>query len=867
MFGNHAACSTSTSEIIIDAEEVDEEIPKVVFVNGSNFKEFAAKSSNPLDQSVHSVSDYSRDTDSCSEYSDSVETEASSHQYSKPASIYKDPENWRKLSNVWKIAATIHKNSEFPDYKNDHLCTKLYHTKRKILKLKNYHDNARSMRDIGKFLAQPIVLFKIQHSQWEDIVEEMVTKLSKEKPELNISVRAAMKSVISKDADYLIPECVQGITPTLQGPVTEQSFIVVIGNTNAVVENQVVMCILKHPFNFGNGAEEIRFICLVLSPKKTKHTKSGIQVARTYATLLSDDRLRYNLLNTKNPEEFAHEFEMECHRMHKEHEKRQRAAIQETKLKNTTPEEKHWVPVRDFVDDVKRRARHYALDYCKDARDCTSILKITSTTLFLFFSLLLPSIAFGVLDANYTDGRIDAKNVIVSQALAGVLWALFGGQYLVVIRTTIPVVIYTKIIYMISKNWADDGSFFYTFYALTGLSNAVFLVIYGLTGVSKIMAYCSRSTEEIVGLFISIAFIVDSIKYILKEFDLYYYSCSSVNVTTSILERASDSVEAADCDQSKPLLSLLLLLVTVYVGVLIFNFKYSPYLTAAKRVMVADYALVVAVAVGAILGSYVFRHIDLGTFYVNEKRATFEVTKFQNPSAGAVVAAIGLGCIMSILFFMEGNISASIVNNPSNKLKRGPAYHYDMVVTGVVNAVMSVLCLPFVHGSLPHSPLHVRALADIEEHIESGNVSEKIVYVRETRLPTLIAHVLIGLSVLLVPYPLNMIPIPVLYGLFIFLAITSLGDFQLWERLVLIFTEQSLYPPIHYVRKVPQKIIHFFTFLQIVQLLVLCLISFAGSAYLKMFFPFAIIVLMPIRQRVLPAMISERHLHWLDGEH
>ena len=782
---------------------------------------------------------------------------------------YMDKAFRKKMSNPFEKVPR--RNKSFPSLSKtdmeNHFCSKLYHTKRKLLNLKNYHDEARAMRDIGKFLAQPIVLFKVHHTLWEDIVEEMIIGLSREKPDLNLGVEEAMNSVISNDADFVIPECIQGITDTAHGPVTEQSFIVVIGNTNAVTENQVIMCLLEHPFNFGIGAEEIRFICVILSPTKNKHTKSGIQVARTYATLLSDDRLRHNLLNTRCPDEFAQEFEYECTRIHKEHEKREREANMSMRSRTAeTPRRKRWMPGMELCQDFMRRAKHYKSDFSKDVKDWKSIQKIASTTLFLFFSLLLPAIAFGELDANFTDGKIDAKAAIVSQALAGLLWSLFSGQHLVVIRTTIPVVIYTKVLYIISKNWAEDGSFFYTFYAIAGLSNAFFLIMYGIAGISKIMVYCSRSTEEIVGLFISIAFIVDSVKYISKEFNLDY-CFGNRSTTEAVVKRLVEETVGSECNPTKPLLALLLVLITVYVGAVIFNFKYSPYLNADKRVMVADYALVVATAVGTVLGSYFFRRIDLGKFYVNEERPLFQLVTLNNPSAGAVFSAIFLGFIMSLLFFMEGNISTSTVCNPSNKLQKGPAYHYDMLVTGVINAIMSLFGLPFVHGSLPHSPLHVRALADIEEHIENGTLSEKIVYVRETRLTTFISHIMIGASVLMIPYPLNLIPIPVLYGLFVFLAFTSLRDLQLWERLVLIFTEQSLYPPIHYVRKVPQKIIHCFTFLQILQLVGLCLITFGNSVYVKMFFPLFIIFLMPIRERILPTLISERHLLSLDGDH
>ena len=796
-----------------------------------------------------------------------------SSDYCKLGSYPKQNRTWQKVS--------YRRNSGFQS-ENDvnHFCAKLYHTKRKILHLKNYHDEARAMRDISKFVKHPIVLFKIHHTLWEDIAKEMIVTLAEEKPDLNLDIELTLKSVTSKDADFVIPECVQGISESPHGPVTEQSFITVIGITNAVTDSQVVMCLLKQPFNFGIGAEEIRFVCLVLAPiKHTKHTKSALEVARTYSTLFADDRLRRNLLNTHSPEEFAHEFELECSRIQIEHQKRMKRLnampanlkVREYNSSQSLPQVKEskegetFVPGRDLLKDIENRAKHYFSDYFGDLKDGTSIQKIISTTLFLYFALLLPGIAFGVLHSKYTDGMIDSKDVVVAQALSGLLFSIFSGQHLVVITTTIPVVIYTKIVYIISQNWDDgDGSFFQTFYMMTGISNAFFLILYAFCGASKIMAYCSRSTEEILELFISVAFIVDSVKFLKFEFSQNY--CFDPEEVLNVTKRAAENIETS-CDPTRPILTLLLICLTVYVGVQIFNFKNSPYLTAGKRLLVADYALVVAVAAGAFVGSYCFQNIELTKFVVNEDKPLFQIVDFRRPPAMSVLAAIGLGFVVSFLFFMEGNISASIVNKPSNKLKKGSSFHYDMFVTGVINAILSIFCLPWLHGALPHSPLHVRALADIEEHIENGHVTETIVYVRETRLTTLVAHILIGASVLMIPYPLNLIPIPVLYGLFVFLAVTSLGELQIWERFVLIFTEQSLYPPFHYVRKVPQKIIHCFTLLQMMQLTALCLVSFGNSAYLKMLFPFIIVSLIPIREWVLPKIISKRHLLALDGDH
>lgn len=58
---------------------------------------------------------------------------------------------------------------------------------------------------------------------------------------------------------------------------------------------------------------------------------------------------------------------------------------------------------------------------------------------------------------------------------------------------------------------------------------------------------------------------------------------------------------------------------------------------------------------------------------------------------------------------------------------------------------------------------------------------------------------------------------------------------------------QTSYPPTHYIRKVPQRKIHYFTFLQMMQLLVLCTFGMYPIPYMKMIFPLVMILLIPIR--------------------
>ena len=58
---------------------------------------------------------------------------------------------------------------------------------------------------------------------------------------------------------------------------------------------------------------------------------------------------------------------------------------------------------------------------------------------------------------------------------------------------------------------------------------------------------------------------------------------------------------------------------------------------------------------------------------------------------------------------------------------------------------------------------------------------------------------------------------------------------------------QASYPPNSYIRSVPQRKLHLFTVLQIVQLGAMCAIGFSPLSYMKMLFPILILLLLPVR--------------------
>lgn len=58
-----------------------------------------------------------------------------------------------------------------------------------------------------------------------------------------------------------------------------------------------------------------------------------------------------------------------------------------------------------------------------------------------------------------------------------------------------------------------------------------------------------------------------------------------------------------------------------------------------------------------------------------------------------------------------------------------------------------------------------------------------------------------GVSILMEPI-LKMIPMTALFGIFLYMGITSLSGIQLWDRMLLLIMPKKHHPPVPYVTRV-----------------------------------------------------------------
>ncbi|XP_034686001.1 probable boron transporter 2 isoform X2 [Vitis riparia] len=153
---------------------------------------------------------------------------------------------------------------------------------------------------------------------------------------------------------------------------------------------------------------------------------------------------------------------------------------------------------------------------------------------------------------------------------------------------------------------------------------------------------------------------------------------------------------------------------------------------------------------------------------------------------------------------------------------------------------------------------------DIENEIDDLLPVE----VKEQRLSNLLQAIMVGGCVAAMPF-LKKIPTSVLWGYFAFMAVESLPGNQFWERILLLFTAPSrrykVLEDYHatFVETVPFKTIAMFTIFQTAYLLVCFGITWVPIA--GVLFPLMIMLLVPVRQYILPKFFKGAHLQDLDA--
>ncbi|XP_077999606.1 solute carrier family 4 member 11-like [Glandiceps talaboti] len=767
----------------------------------------------------------------------------------------------------------------------------LIHTNRQRLEERDFHREVRPAQDIKNFMNEATVLFNLPDSNLHDVINPMIKKLIENEPA--IKLEEAKRAIFTEDSCSLLTNTLQSSVMLGGGLFFEDSWLCAFASLKNLHKRHVAIGRLKRPTNLGFTCTDVRFVVLVLAPTVEKGTKNSLETAITFSTLFTDINFRVSLWEeAENEEEFLDILQSRVDELSDNRNVRNVVRRRESQNDQSNPfhqadTRKRCTFFKGIREDVKRRIRHYRSDFEDGISGGLSTVGVMVTTVvFLYFSCLLFTLSLGVLNDKNTNHHIGVRKALAGQVIAGLVCGIFGGQPLMVVATSAPLALFTKVIYMLTQ---EQGWDFYVAYGAIGIFSSGFIILFAVIDVSKFMKWSTRSVDEVFTVFVACTLIKEAINALLANFETNYTCLQTISTaaydgTNISITNANDTVNITftntttegalinhahkcltiPCHPENSILFVLLMIGVPWIGITLFRFKRSPYLATIPRELLSNQALAISVLLWSFIATYCFKDVHLKPFPYHGDNDVFTIPEYGKLGYSGWLASTGLGLSHALMVFMEHNITGSIVNSPENKLKKGTSYHWDLLLCGLLNLVFAIFGLPMVHGIVPLSPMHVRSLAVVEERVNYGYVQTIIVRVRETRLTLIIAHVFLGVSFLLLPLPLQYIPMSVLAGVYIFIAIQSFIGNQFFERLILFITEQNAYPPSHYVRRVPQRKMHLFTFIELLELVVLCVFGISSIIYMKMVFPFLLIIFIPIRHFIIPKVIEKKYLASLD---
>ncbi|XP_026669484.1 electrogenic sodium bicarbonate cotransporter 1 isoform X10 [Ceratina calcarata] len=539
-----------------------------------------------------------------------------------------------------------------------------------------------------------------------------------------------------------------------------------------------------------------------------------------------------------------------------------------------------------LINDIRRKAPFYLSDF-KDAL----ALQCVASFIFLYFACLSPIITFGGLLGEATGKNMAAMESLVSGFVCGIGYGLFSGQPLTILGSTGPVLVFETIVYEFCKK--SDWNYM-SFRFWIGSWITLILLILVAIDASALVCYITRFTEENFATLIAFIFIYKAIENVLsigKKYpinthanDPFSYECwcrppneslpssydhinwTALDQKTCQSYNGTLAGEGCNLPQYIPdvfLMSIILFMGTFLLSVELKDFKNALFFPSKVRQVFSDFAVIIAIFSMSALDHFVNIPTPKLEVPVEFKPTLSDrgwmIWPFQNnPWWSAIVASLP-ALLGTILIFMDQQITAVIVNRKENKLKKGCGYHLDLFILAILIQICSVMGLPWFVAATVLSINHVNSLK-LESECAAPGEKPQFLGVREQRATHILIFLMIGCSVLLTPM-LKHIPMPVLFGVFLYMGVASLKGLQFFDRILIMLMPVKYQPDYMFLRQVPLKRVHLFTTIQLTCLACLWIIkSFSSTSIL---FPLMLVVMIGIRKS-LDFLFTQRELKILD---
>uniref|UniRef100_A0A7N8XZ12 Anion exchange protein n=1 Tax=Mastacembelus armatus TaxID=205130 RepID=A0A7N8XZ12_9TELE len=533
-------------------------------------------------------------------------------------------------------------------------------------------------------------------------------------------------------------------------------------------------------------------------------------------------------------------------------------------------------PFGGMIRDIKRRYQYYKSDIT-DALNAQALAAV----IFIYFAALSPAITFGGLLADKVDNMMGVPELLISTSIQGIIFCFVAAQPILVIGFSGPLLVFEEAFFAFCKSQDIE---YIVGRVWVGIWLVIIVVIIVAFEGSFLVRFISRFTQEIFSILISLIFIYETFAKLWRIFREHplILNYDHLNATledpwltkveeTVIYDNATGNTSVVINTIKPPypntaLLSMCLMFGCFFIAFFLRQFKNGTFLPGKVRRLIGDFGVPIAIFLMIVVDyniedTYTQKLVvPKGLMVSNPAKRGWLINpigEHQSFPVWVMFACCIPAVLVFILIFLESQITTLIVSKPERKMVKGSGFHFDLLVLVSMGGLSAFFGVPWLSAATVRSVTHANALT-----VMSKGPKPVIEKVLEQRVSGILVALLVGLSILMEPI-LKMIPMSALFGIFLYMGVTSLNGIQLWDRTLLLFIPKKYHPDEPYATRVSTGRMHLFTAIQMVCLALLWIVK---SSPISLALPFILILTIPLRMFMTGRLFTELEMKCLDAD-
>ncbi|KAL8278439.1 hypothetical protein RQP46_009129 [Phenoliferia psychrophenolica] len=511
--------------------------------------------------------------------------------------------------------------------------------------------------------------------------------------------------------------------------------------------------------------------------------------------------------------------------------------------------------------DVERRAPYYWTDYTEGFR-LENLERVIGGTIRMYFLNLFPALAY-IIDMNYrTGGHYGVNEAILASAIAALAFSVLSVQPLTIVGVTGLINLFNYTTYDILQQTGPEINYL-QFQAWVLIWSAITHWLVAIFNVCDFTRFITDCTSETFGFYVGCIYVQKGVELLILEFQ--------VSSTAGWFSVVVATVFA----------------LFVYFLERIGSLPFGP---IWLRKFFTDYAFALSIVLFTVYSPGEIKDSGIEFLEITKAFAPSTdrgwVVEFWKLPVEWVFVALPFGCLVTLLFYFDNNVSAVMAQSRAFPVKRPAGFHWDFFLLGCTTLVAGILGLPAPNGLVPQAPVHTEALSETimvpedavltedgfynapEGEVKEHHPSHKPMKIVRTRVvEQRISHLAMGLLTLgTMSRPLlvalGLMSRAMFAGVFIVVGWGSIEGIGVVHKTLFLLRDPRLTPPDHPLLGVKRSAVLKYV---LVQWLFFAMIIAISETIAGIGFPVIITVLIPVRYYLVPRFLTADELDVLDA--